>query len=180
MVYLWAVMAVVGPVSLLNLILAFAIVRRLRIIEENQGSHSSNSLPGVLPVGSKAPSFAAATTTGETIESTGLSGKMVLIGFFSGTCAPCRDHLPEFTKLADSVAGPGYASIAVVRGDDDAVADLMELVGTSVTVIREPEGGPVGEAFTIKTYPSMYLINDAGTIVSAAHIAHQLSVPILR
>jgi hypothetical protein len=63
-----------------------------------------------------------------------------------------------------------------VRGDETEAADLLAALGDAATVILEPEGGPVGEAFSVETYPSMYMVNESGVIVSAAHVASRLAV----
>ncbi len=180
MVYLAAAVILVGLVGLLNLILLIALVRRLRVIEARPVSGSDGQLPGLLAEGSRAPAFAAMTTAGDQLELGGPAESMRLVAFFSGTCAPCRDHLPAFVQLAATAAGSGHRAVVVLRGADDTVADLLDLVDGPVEVIREAEDGPAGEIFSVQTYPSMYLIDNSGTIRSAAHIARQLRVPVAR
>ena len=181
MVYLAAATVFVGLLGLLNLVLTLAVVRRLRTLKDGSGRRAPvRVVPGLRTVGSKAPHFAATTTTGRSAELASLAGRHAVIGFFSGTCEPCRDHLPGFVRVAGQLAEDSGQAIAVIRGTDEETADLLGLINDDVMVIREPEGGPVGTAFAVKTYPALYLLDGSGTITSAAHVAEHLSLPVLR
>jgi thiol-disulfide isomerase/thioredoxin len=177
MAFLAAGVVLVGLLGLFNLALILAVIRRLRVSSANSLTGQFRT-PGLLPVGSDAPAFAAVTTTGAGCELSALSGTPALLGFFSGACEPCRDHLPDFLKLAASAPTGGMHVIAVVRGEDESVADLLQILGSSAIIIREPEDGAVGEAFSIDSYPTMYLLDGDGKIASAAHIARALTMPV--
>jgi thiol-disulfide isomerase/thioredoxin len=177
MAFLAAAVILVGILGFLNLALVLAVIRRVRTISANSLTGQFHT-PGLLPVGSDAPAFTAITTAGADCELSALSGTPALLGFFSGACEPCRDHVPDFIKLANSAPNRSMHVIAVVRGDDESVSDLLQILGSSAIIIREPEDGVVGEAFSIDSYPTMYLLDGEGKIASAAHIPRALNMPV--
>jgi AhpC/TSA family len=177
MVYLSAAVILVGILGLANLALTLALVRRLRADASASGASGTRAVaPGLLAEGSQAPDFSAVAMTGAHVGLGSLLGHASLVGIFSSACKPCRDHMPGFVAAARQLPSGSSGAVAVVRGDEADAADLLEALGDSATVILEPEGGPVGEAFSVETYPSMYMLDESGLIVSAAHVASRLVV----
>ena len=177
MVYLSAAVVLVGILGIANLVLTLALVRKLR---GESGSISAPDVsvitPGLLAPGTLAPDFSAIATSGAECGLSTLLGRTSIIGIFSGDCGPCRDHMPGFVALARQLPHGPDGAVAVVRGDEFAAADLLAALDGAATVILEAEGGPVGEALSVETYPSMYVLDESGVIVSAAHIASRLRV----
>jgi thiol-disulfide isomerase/thioredoxin len=177
MVYLSAAIVLVGVLGVANLALTLALVRRLRSEASVSGGASESPVaPELLAPGTRAPDFSAIATSGAECSRGTLLGRTSLVGIFSGTCAPCRDHMPGFVALARQLPHGPDGVVAVVRGDELAAADLLAALDGAATVIVEPEGGPVGEAFSVETYPSMYVLDESGVIASAGHTASRLRV----
>jgi hypothetical protein len=175
MVYLSAAVVLVGIVGIVNLALLLALVRKLRSEAGARGAADVSVIsPELLAPGTPAPGFSAIATSGAECSLSTLLGRTSIVGIFSGDCGPCRDHLPGFVALARQLPQGPDGAVAIVRGDEHAAADLLAALDGSATVIMEPEGGPVGEAFSVETYPSMYVLDESGVIVSAGHLARQL------
>ncbi|MGW9212989.1 TlpA family protein disulfide reductase [Embleya sp. NPDC055664] len=160
MPFLIAAVVVLTVLCLLNLLLTFGIVRKLR-------AQRDDSRPGpaalALPVGSTAPNFSAVTTTGETITRDGLGE--TLFGFFSPNCPACTERLPRFVEAARRESGREV--LAVLHGDDAATrAQAAALRDVARVVVEASPDGPLGTAFAITGYPAFGLIDAHGTVTA--------------
>lgn len=108
-----AALAVLATLCVLNLLLTFGIVRRLRQMEDEELGDLT------LAVGSALPDFTAVTTTGNRVSSSTV-GRGAVVAFFSPDCGACRRQLPRFTEIAQRNAGrAGMDFLAVVRGNEE-------------------------------------------------------------
>lgn len=96
------------------------------------------------------------------------SGKVVVLNFWATWCAPCREEMPEFSKIQDELAPRGLQVIGVAIDDaaevegylksfpvhypiligDDAAPKWAESLGDSLsvlpfTVVLDRKGRPV-------------------------------------
>ncbi|MFE5332024.1 TlpA family protein disulfide reductase [Embleya sp. NPDC056575] len=174
MPFLIAAVVVLTVLCLLNLLLTFGIVRKLR-------AQRDHSRPGpaalVLPVGSTAPNFSAVTTTGETITREGLGE--TLFGFFSPNCPACTERLPRFVEAARRESGRrALAVLAVLHGDDAATrAQAAALRDVARVVVEASPDGPLGTAFAITGYPAFGLIDAHGTVTATGLDPERLTTP---
>ncbi|MFF4198356.1 TlpA family protein disulfide reductase [Nonomuraea sp. NPDC001831] len=159
MPYVIAALVIVGVMSALNLVLTFAVIRRVRHAEQ----HAAPSGPPLLPVGSTVPDVSGI-------------GRPSVIGFFDTECQACPGQLPPFLQL---VADAGYSPaqvLAVVSGPDgESYADALR---GSATVIAEPANGPVCLAFPNSAFPAFYLLDDSGRVRSRAVTVAGLGTPV--
>lgn len=72
MPYLVAAVIIVAALCLLNLLLTFGVIRRLR---REEGCTPALEETLILPVGAKVPEFTAVTTAGDPVSRTNLSGR---------------------------------------------------------------------------------------------------------
>jgi thiol-disulfide isomerase/thioredoxin len=162
-IVLVAATILIGVVALLNLTLTFAVIRRLR---EQAARPAGDRGPGVLPeplaalIGRDLPDFTAVTTAGQTFSRDDVVGRPHLLGFFSVTCAPCKDQAPLFAEEA------GDHSVAVVTGDGDGVQDLLNLLPGTV-VITGAEANALAAGLGVRAFPSIVRTDERGRIVEA-------------
>lgn len=83
-----------------------------------------------------------------------------LVGFFSPTCGPCQERLPEF--IARARRAPAGRTLAVVVGDGSA--DMVALLTGVASTVVEPRGGELSTAFGVKGFPAFALVGDGGRI----------------
>jgi hypothetical protein len=154
--YLYALVAVFGALSLLNLLLTFGIIRRLR------RSTPTNALVG---------DFTAEDLDGRPVSSTELAGR-TLVGFFSPGCDACRERLADFAAAARS-----QQALAVVTSDAASAAEyLPSLTPVSRVVLQEPDG-PLVRAFPVTSFPSFFVV-ESGRVVAGGATLEDLPIPV--
>jgi hypothetical protein len=171
LLYLTAAMIFVGVIGLLNLVLTYGVIRRLR--EHDAALASRPHMPGfdvMVPAGTAVADFGTHTVDGAPVSNADLTGHTV-VGFFSTTCEPCRDRLPDFATHAATVPGGPDRVLAVVVSDsvaaDTSVADLfVARLRPVARVVTEQYDGPIGKAFGVQAYPALAVVAD-GTVVAS-------------
>jgi cytochrome oxidase Cu insertion factor (SCO1/SenC/PrrC family) len=179
LLYLTAAVMLVGFIGLLNLLLTFGVIRRLR--EHDTALASRPSMPGpdiMVPAGTEVSDFETQTVDGTPVSNADFTGHTV-VGFFSTTCEPCRDRLPEFVTHAATVPGGRDRVLAVVVSDsvdaDPSVADLfVAQLGPVARVVTEQYDGPIGKAFGVQGYPALAAVVN-GTVVAAGNSLNDLA-----
>jgi hypothetical protein len=142
-------------VSVLNLVLILGVIRRLR------GPAPGPAPKVTLASGESPAEFTATTLDGETITREGLAGS--LVGFFSPDCPACAERLPEFVKYAEALGGRDRA-FAILIGEPEELTGLAERLDGVARLLTEPDFGPVAEAFAVKGYPAICLLDSHGVV----------------
>jgi thiol-disulfide isomerase/thioredoxin len=176
MPFLVATVVLVGAVCLLNTLLIFAVFRRLREQDALIAARPASSQPGLLEPGSVVDDFIVTTAAGERIGRTDLPAGSV-VGFFSPTCGPCREHIPDFLSRANPAAGrPG---LAVVIGSPAETAEMAALLAPAGRVVVEADHGVLVNAFSATGFPAFYLMADGGAISANGRSLTSLANPVL-
>ncbi|WP_328329877.1 hypothetical protein OHA70_07255 [Kribbella sp. NBC_00382] len=159
-----AAVVLVGLIGLLNLVLSFGIIRRLRAQATDQHAHSSRPKPTIRPTtledGERVVAVDAVTIDGRTVELPFAGPSFV--GFFSATCSSCKEQLIPFVVTAERQPA-GVQVLAVVGGtDEEAAPYLAELLSgrSEVLIVREQEDGPIQKAFGIMGFPAFTILDD--------------------
>ncbi|WP_331770705.1 redoxin domain-containing protein (plasmid) [Embleya sp. NBC_00888] len=172
-----AAVVLVTVLCLLNLLLTFGVVRRLRAQGgHGHGGHDADITDLVLPVGATVPAFTAVTTAGETVSRDGLGA--VLFGFFSPGCPACAERLPLFVKAAREAVGEGRRVLAVVHGDEADTREQVAALTAVARVVVEPADGPLGRGFAVAGYPVFGLLDANGTVTASGFDPKALSAPV--
>ncbi|WP_371483327.1 hypothetical protein [Kitasatospora sp. NBC_00315] len=148
-------LAGVGVLSLLNLLFAVGIVRRLREHTErlaHVGGHPAGAPDGaVAPVGAAVGAFEAQTSDGPITDEDLADG--TLVAFFSPTCRPCRQKLPGFVERAAERPAGDRRLLAVVVGDADEAEPMIAALAPVVRTVQEDHEGPLTSAFAVRAFP---------------------------
>jgi thiol-disulfide isomerase/thioredoxin len=169
---LWAAVTVFGLLSLLNLVLMVGVIRRLRDHTQRlDGLYERTGGPGPgLAAGEVADEFEATTSEGETLSAASL-GERTLIGFFSPSCAPCKELAPKFAELAAGRDGV----IAVISGLPEETSDMHDLLSPVAKIVSGgPDGGPLAKAFRVDAFPRVFLVDETRTVLAAGHTLEAL------
>lgn len=178
MSYLAGAVAVVGLISAVNLVLMFALVRRVREHGQRLAKLPRYRPPlPRLPAGTKVSDFSTVSLDGETRSLADLVGARSLVGFFSPGCLACHEQLPEFLKYAKTIpGGPGQVLAVVTGAEKPAMEFAIGLDGT-VPVVIENLQGPTATAFSVSGLPSFYLLDAEGRVESSGMAVETLAVP---
>lgn len=167
MVYLTAAVVVVGLLCLLDLVLTFGVIRRLR---EHTSLLSQVQLGGPAgigaPVGSRVTDFTATTADREVVSRQSLAAR-TLVGFFSPGCQPCAEELPGFIERARSMPGGPEHVLSVVSGDAAEASEYVSSLSPVAQVVVEEPGGPVQTAFRVAGFPALFLVDHGGVVAAA-------------
>jgi hypothetical protein len=165
--YLAAAVAVAIVCTVLNLVLTFGVIRKLRehdaLIAGTASEHGHAE--ATAPPGATVAAIAATTVDGRPVSSRPADGPL-LVGFFSPDCRPCEERIPEFIRYHDRT---GVAAIAVVIGDELTGGPHVSRLSGHVDVVVEPRNGPFGTAFQVTSYPALCLVDPSGLVLGGGN-----------
>jgi hypothetical protein len=155
MTFLIAAVVLVGALCLFDLLLTFAVLRRLR--EHTAELERLASEPRTLPYD---PSF----LVGRALPGTALRAvpRPRLVAFFDADCSSCHEHAPKFA----AEARPG-ASVAIITGAGRQVQNLVDVVGEVSAVVVAEEADTVVADLGIQAFPMFLQVDAEGRIVRA-------------
>lgn len=170
-----AAVAVVGGLCLLDLLMTFGVVRRLR--EHSRmlaGSDPARPLVALSP-GELPGDFSRKTLSGSVV--TGTTGLRV-VAFLASWCSICPERVPSFIGyLRDHRIGRDSV-LAVVEGGDDAPPAYLDRLAEVAQVCVEPPDGTIAKAFGVQGFPAFCLLDSAGALVASGHDPATLAEPV--
>jgi hypothetical protein len=173
MTLLAAAVIFVGCLCLLDLLLTFGVLRRLREHAALLAAGPADQAPGLAPGERPAP-FVAVSATGQAIS--GPSG-LRMAAFFSTSCSVCPAAVAPFLRYLRSAGLSPDQVLAVIASETEATDYLADLAGAACACV-EPQGGSLGNAFQINAFPSFFLLDDHGVIVASAFDPDALPEPV--
>jgi peroxiredoxin len=128
-------------------------------------AQTRNSADNLLPIGTKAPDFAAISIEGDTIDLYTVHGKVILLDFWFAACMPCRNFTPFLKSMQEKYRSKGL----VVLGVDpyDKATSLVASTSNSLQVnypeMMLPE---IYQAeYGVSVYPTVYLIDEKKNVI---------------
>jgi peroxiredoxin len=177
MVILSIAVVVVGALCLLNLVLTFGVIRRLRehteLLTQRIVDNAAAPGPIMLEPGATVGDFSVTTTNGVAVSRSDLTGRR-LVGFFSPTCAACAENMPTYVAHAQTHPGGRDAVLSVVVGSEAETAQMTRQLETVSRVVRDVEQGEISRAFAVDGYPA-YGILDGDTVVASDFVFARLA-----
>jgi len=90
-------------------------------------------------------------------------GKVVLLNFWSTTCAPCISELPELERLSKSLAGQNAVVLSVTADSEQQVQHFLNKQPLNIPVYLAGEDTPAD--FRVDGYPTTVILDKNGTAV---------------
>lgn len=114
-----------------------------------------------------APEIDLPLLDGRTLALKELRGRPVVLAFWSPTCAPCVEELPDLVRLYRELAPRGLELVAVSMPYDPplAVQAFVRERGVPYPVALDVDGRVAGAFEEIKVIPTTLLIDPKGHIV---------------
>jgi thiol-disulfide isomerase/thioredoxin len=96
-------------------------------------------------------------------------GKSVIMNFWTKTCPPCLDEMPQLEALAKALAHRPQVEFITICTDEtaeDAKNTLQSVLGVMPTflVLMDPESKVVADQFGTQLFPETWFIDDEGVI----------------
>lgn len=113
-----------------------------------------------------APSFDYTLLDGARASTTALRGKVLLVHFWSTSCAACINEMPSLVATHHEYRAHGLETLAVAMRHDPpaAVADFAQRRGLPFGVVIDNTGA-IAEVFRdLQATPTAYLIDKRGAI----------------
>jgi peroxiredoxin len=140
--------------------------------------------PDYMAAERRAPDFALKDMSGHTVTLDSLRGKVVLLNFWSKTCGPCLEEMPELAELTKILRDrPDVAVIAVSvdEGPDDVRPTLQTVLREEppFRVLFDPDATVVGGKFGTHLYPETWFIDKRGVIRARFDGAREWNSPLM-
>ena len=124
--------------------------------------------------GTKAPDFQLTALSGEpwSLAAARASGPVAVV-FFKIGCPTCQFTFPFLNRLATG-DGSKLRFVAISQDDAAGTGQFLERFATGIpTLLDDGAGYPTCKAFEITHVPSVFLIEEDGTISAAANGFHK-------
>lgn len=117
----------------------------------------------------KAPSFTLKDTRGRDVSLESFRGKVVVLNFWTKTCGPCMEEMPEIADLARILKPMNDVAVVTVSTDETAqeATDTLKAVlkeEAPFPVLMDPELKIVRDKFGTSLYPETWIIDKTGVI----------------
>jgi peroxiredoxin len=118
----------------------------------------------VLKKGDPAPSFRVVSTTGEELQLANYRGQVLIVDFFASWCTPCSDASAHLVKLNRKFGKKGLKVVGLSL-DDEVDKPLKEfIIANRIDYPVALAGTQISKDFSIRSVPSVYLINKKGVV----------------
>ena len=120
-----------------------------------------------LTVGVNIPDFAVTTFSGEHIQKSDLTGKIILLNFWSSWCASCDEEGAILEEVWQEVKDTGdimFLGVNYVDTEKDATAFLEKY---AITFANGPDlGSRISRIFKVQAVPETYIIGRDGKLAA--------------
>jgi hypothetical protein len=165
-----AVVVLVGVIACADLLISFALIRRVAALQSRGGTEASGPA-----VGREVGQFRVPLLGGGEFSRPSLDAQRTLVVFLTTSCEPCRRAIAELSTMAGPLPWPLY--VIIIETDSAAAVDAVDALevagqmptGSRVGVITASEA-PL-EAFGIDGYPTVLTVEDGIIRASGFRVA---------
>lgn len=117
----------------------------------------------------KAPAFTLKDTKGNDVSLESYRGKVVVLNFWTKTCGPCMEEMPEIADLARILRPKGDVAVLTVSTDEsaeDAQGTIKALLREEppFPILMDPDAKVVRDKYGTSLYPETWIIDKNGVI----------------
>src|ERR1700712_3485349 len=124
---------------------------------------AGTAVPAV-PLSSQAPDFTLRTMGGPNMRLQEQRGRVVMINFWATWCGPCRQEMPQLSKLYDKYRASGFVLMGVNVDDDSRnAAEVAGKLRVSFPVLLDTDK-TVSKLYDLSTMPSTVIIDRDGKV----------------
>lgn len=149
-----------------------------RIREEFPGTAAAETAKGkmrqIAAIGKPFPMEFTCAVTGERVDMTSLSGKVVLVDFWATWCGPCIAKMPELQKLHKQYGAKGFEVVGISLDrpmEDGGLDELREFVAENEIpwpqwYLGKGWQSEFAQSWGINAIPSLFVIDAQGKLRS--------------
>jgi peroxiredoxin len=140
--------------------------------------------PDYMAADRRAPDFTLKDQQGASVSLESLRGKVVVLNFWTKTCGPCLEEMPELAELAKIVKDRPDVAIVTVSVDDSA-ADVQPTLQTILRepppfrVLIDPGSEVVHGKFGTRLFPETWFVDKRGVIRARFDGAREWANPLV-
>jgi peroxiredoxin len=140
--------------------------------------------PDYMAAERRAPDFVLKDLHGASVSLESLRGKVVVLNFWTKTCGPCLEEMPEIAELTQILRDrPDVAvvTVSVDEGPDDVKPTLQTVLRGEppFAVLFDPESATVRGKFGTRLFPETWFIDKAGIIRARFDGAREWANPLV-
>ena len=152
---------------------AFLVYSFVTVVREGETRRRCGSVcllhPNYAGANRRIPSFSLPDMKGQNLTSESLRGKVVVLNFWTKTCGPCLEEMPEILDLAKIEKDNKDVAVVTVSTDEgpDAVRDTLKTVlreDPPFPVLFDSESEIIGGKFGTHLFPETWIIDKRGVI----------------
>jgi peroxiredoxin len=118
-----------------------------------------------------APDFELPNIDGTTFRLSQQRGKVVILNFWTKSCRPCLEEMPDLAEFAEVIKGRTDKVIMVAVSTDETANDVRDTLNSilkgkapSFVTLVDSENAVVREKYGTKLYPETWYIDPQGVI----------------
>lgn len=119
----------------------------------------------------EAPYFSMEALDGDSVDLTGLQGKVVVINFWATWCPPCRKEMPDLQALWESYKGQEDVAFIIASVDQD-MEKVRPYIEANKYAFPVYYAGAAGQAYQVRSIPSTYVIDKTG-MIQYVHVGYR-------
>jgi hypothetical protein len=180
MVALTAAVIIVGILCLLDMLLSFGVIRRLREHSELLRTRQYADEPPVisLSAGQMPAEFAVTADDGAAVV-TGPAG-LRLAGFFSASCSVCPGRVAPFIEyVSANRINRDDVLVTMLTADGAAAPPYLSQLAEVALVTVPPDGDLIAKAFGVAGFPAFCLLDPDGAVVATGYDPAALPAPAM-
>ena len=152
---------------------AVAVYAFVSVAKEGEGRRRCSATcllrPNYAGFEKKAPDFKLKDTQGHDVSLASYRGKVVVLNFWTKTCGPCMEEMPEIADLARILKPMTDVAVVTVSTDDTAqeARDVLKAVlkdEPPFIVLMDPDAKNVTAKYGTTLYPETWIVDKNGVI----------------
>jgi hypothetical protein len=172
-----AAVVAVACLCLLDLLLTFGVIRRLREHTDLLAGARGGQPPVTgLAAGQSPGAFSAATIAGDLVSD--VMGLRV-VAFLSSSCPACPRMVPPFVEYVSSHRIGRDSVLAVIAGSASEPPPYLAQLAEAAQVRIEPADGDVIHAFRVQEFPAFCVLDSGGALIASGHDPSALPEPAM-
>lgn len=117
-------------------------------------------------INKKAPEFSLTSLDGKAVSLNDLRGKVVFLDFWASWCPPCKQEMPELSRLSEKFKASDFAIVAVSvdKKKEHASGFISTISGSGKLIVLHDPSASVVSQYNAQAMPTSFIIDKTGVI----------------